>query len=162
MNTEQIKQALFIPPAPAPEVIEMNRANADALLVQLEGMGMSGALIDDLRMALSAPKAELWAVYSAGPGEIWPALDREQAEWIAEETTRQVNDALKERGSDLRVQNTVIPSPWAPAQHFQEVAEQMSVETLSFRQTAQAIAAERDQLAQELKILKAQGGRACA
>lgn len=154
MTPQQVNQALYAVPAPAPDVVEVNRENAESLLSQLEGMGMAHAIVDDLRMALCVPKAELWAVYSAGPDETWPALDRDHAEQIAEETTRKVNEALKEMGLDVKVQNVVIPSPWTPAQHYQEVAEQMSIETLSYRQIAKTVSTERDQLAAEVVQLK--------
>lgn len=116
---DRIIQFLTEPPAPAAEVVTLERAVAETIVRHLED---TGALVEPARLlnaALVEPKAELWAIHSVGPGEVFPALSREQAEQEAQE----LRDVIKV-GMGIDVEINVIPSPFEPAEHFEILAEE--------------------------------------
>lgn len=129
----------------APEVLEINRATLEALRSELGKAAPASALIGDLDTALAAPKVELWAVVGPVPGEVWPALDRDHAVFVAQDMARRAQEVLAKEGIAFDVQHHVVPSPWSPAEHFEVLAHQMVAEAENFRQAAIRATQARDQ-----------------
>ncbi len=63
-------------------------------------------------------KPELWAVHAQGPDDLYPAFSREDAEQHA----AALNSLSVPDG--VQVAAVVVPSPWAPAEHWKYAAEQ--------------------------------------
>ncbi|MEX5364378.1 hypothetical protein WCE03_21410 [Pseudomonas guariconensis] len=128
---EQIIEAMTAPPAPAGEVVTLDRVTLETILAELEAADPLRPLVTDLRAKLAEPKVELWAMHSVGPGEVYPCLSKEDAE-------RQAQD-LRDAGHRLKADRiakgecvemwgdwvaNVIPSPWEPDEHFEIMAEE--------------------------------------
>ncbi|WP_312903574.1 hypothetical protein [Stutzerimonas nitrititolerans] len=139
-TVEHIIQALSEPPAPAAEVVTLNRPMAERILAWLEdhpaiaGIALSTCEeVSVLRQALAEPKVELWAIHSVGPGEVYPCLSKEHAEREAKELFEQGEKMKADRiarGESVEhwhdwVAN-VIPSPWEPAEHFEILAGEIA------------------------------------
>jgi|GEM_PF-1804648 len=139
-TVEHIIQALSEPPAPAAEVVTLNRPMAERILAWLEdhpaiaGIALSTCEeVSVLRQALAEPKVELWAIHSVGPDEVYPCLSKEHAEREAKELFEQGEKMKADRiarGESVEhwhdwVTN-VIPSPWEPAEHFEILAGEIA------------------------------------
>lgn len=119
-----------------PEVLEINRCTLEGLLRELKAANPDSPLINDLDTCLAAPKVELWAVVGPVPGEVWPCLDHDHAEFVASDMTRRALVILKAQNITFDVKHEVVPSPWSPAEHFEALAHQMVDEAENFRQQA--------------------------
>jgi len=118
-TVDKIVQFLTAAPPPAGEVVTLPREVAERLAGTAEVHHGAFADVQAIRAALAEPKAELWAVHSVGPGEVWPALSRERAEQEAKD----LRDSMK-ANVGIEVQVDVIPSPWTPQEHFELLAEE--------------------------------------
>lgn len=138
MSIEQMLEALAAPPLPANEVVSLDRRTVERALTLLEShqdLAQAGpslcAEVCVIRQALAAPKVELWAMHSVGPGDVTPCMDKEDAERQAQEL-RDMGEKLKadriEKGESVEFWCdwiiNVIPSPWEPAEHFEIMAEE--------------------------------------
>ena len=137
MNTDQIMDAMFAPPTPANEVVPLDRATVEAILTELEAKDPNRGIVVGLRLKLSAPKVELWAMHSPGPGLLHPMLSREEAEAQAKATADRCAEIGQEQGWNLDpVTINVVPSPWEPTEHFQLAATERQEETDRMRELA--------------------------
>jgi len=130
-NIEQMLQAMTAPPDPAIEVLSLERSTVESILTELEEKDPLRTVVVYLRQRLSEPKVELWAIHSVGPGEVYPCLNREDAERQAQEL-RDLGHKMKAeriaRGESVEMWTDwvtdVIPSPWEPDEHFETMAEE--------------------------------------
>lgn len=132
MSIEAMIERMQAAPEPAPEVVSLERSIADQILTELEHKGPLDVLVTYLRNNLALPKVELWAMHSVGPGEIYPAFDREHAEKMVADM-RECEQREKQRLIDTNSPTlkywcdwvvNIVPSPWEPDEHFQELARQ--------------------------------------
>lgn len=140
-DIEKILEMMGSAPDPAGEVVALNRAVVVQLLADREHKGPLDPLVTYLRGQLDLPKIELWAMHSVGPGEIYPALNRDHAEKMlaglrkCEQSEKQrlidSNDPSLKYWCDWVV--NIIPSPYEPEEHFRELAEQSIEEAERFR-----------------------------
>lgn len=156
MNTEQVMNAINTPPAVAPDMLELSRETVEALLANLEASATTPqpSLIGELRLAVSTPKVELWAVFVAGPGELWPALNREHAEHIAQTVRARVDELFKAERLECALTISVIPSPYGAAEHFEVLADQMVDEARNYHLAALAATAARDKLRAQIERME--------
>lgn len=160
MNTDQMMDALFSAPTPANEVVPLDRATVEAILTELEASDPNRGIVVGLRLKLSAPKVELWAIHTVGPGEVYPALDRAHAERMVADL-----DACCQREKQRRIDEgkslehwfdwvtNIIPSPWEPDDHFEELARQSLDEEQRLRDGWTKADGERDELLAALQDL---------
>ncbi|CAI8805623.1 hypothetical protein [Pseudomonas zeae] len=135
---ERIIEAMMEPAPPATEVITLDRNIVERALTLMEShpdVAQGGpSLCNEVyvfRQALAEPTVKLWAIHSAGPGEEYPCLNKEDAERRAQEL-RDLGERMKQeriaRGESVELWNdwvtNVIPSPWEPAEHFEIMAEE--------------------------------------
>lgn len=167
MSIEQMLEVMAAPPLPANEVVTLDRRTVERALNLLEShqdLAQAGpslcAEVCVIRQALAAPKVELWAMHSVGPGEVYPCLNKEDAERQAQEL-RDVGHKLKAeriaRGESVEhwcdwVVN-VIPSPWEPAEHFEIMAEEWQDTHRELADYTTKLQAERDGLLTQLDNL---------
>ncbi len=130
-DIEQMLEALAAPPAPAVEVVTLERATVEGILTEMEEKDAQRPAVIYLRSVLAEPKLELWAIHSVGPGEVYPCLTKEDAERQASEL-RECGEKMKAeriaKGESVEMWTdwvtNVIPSPWEPAEHFEVMAEE--------------------------------------
>lgn len=129
---ERMLDLMSRPPEPAAEVVTLDRSVVVQLLAEREHKGPLDPVVTYLRAELAQPKVELWAMHSVGPGEIYPALDREHAEKMVADM-RECEQSEKQRLIDKKCPSlehwcdwvvNIVPSPWEPDEHFQELASQ--------------------------------------
>lgn len=138
----RILHNFYAPPAPAIEVVDLERAVVEKVLADLEAgdpiaLTADGRLVPYLRRMLAEPKRELWAMHSVGPGQIWPMLSKEHAEKHAKATQDRVAEVSRREGWSIGpVAINVIPSPYEPVEHFERFAEESERERVRFRQLA--------------------------
>lgn len=140
MSIETIMNAMFSPPDPAPEVVTLDRVTVETILAELEAADPLRSIVSDLRGVLAAPKVELWAMRSIGPNEVFPALSREHADTMAAGLVahgERIRQKMIERGESVEEwpewRADVIPSPWEPVEHFQELASNADDEAAILR-----------------------------
>jgi len=129
LNIEEQIAALMEAPDAAREVVTLDRSTVEAMLSELEAANPLRSLVVELRAKLAEPKVELWAMYTVGPGEIYPARDREHADFMyadlmaacAREKQRCI-DAGENMEYWQDWQAAIIPSPFEPDQHFEILA----------------------------------------
>lgn len=117
MNTEQLMYALAAPPEPSAPVLTMPATLAERIAEKLASIDLHGSELSELRALQALPAPQLWAIYSPGPGETYPCLNREDAEKQATKIADYVEKTVGERPTI-----NVIPSPWEPAEHFEIMA----------------------------------------
>lgn len=129
MSIEDQLNALFAPPEAAIEVVTLDRATVETILNELEATDPLRSLVSDLRAKLAEPKVELWAMFTIGANEIYPARDRAHADFMyadlmaacAREKQRMIDAGENmEYWQDWRA--VIIPSPFEPAEHFELLA----------------------------------------
>lgn len=140
-DVERMLDLMCRPPEPAAEVVTLDRAVVVQLLAEREHKGPLDPVVTYLRAELAQPKVELWAMHSVGPGEIYPALDREHAEKMVADM-RACEQSEKQRLIDKKCPSlehwcdwvvNIVPSPFEPAEHFEELASQTLDEEKSVR-----------------------------
>ncbi|WP_433899375.1 hypothetical protein [Pseudomonas sp. PSE1(2024)] len=162
---ERIIEALTAPPAPAAEVVSLDRGTVERALALLEShpdIAQGGpSLCQEVcafRQAMAEPKVELWAIHSVGPGEQYPCLNKEDAEKRALEL-RELGERMKQeriaRGESVEHwqdwATNVIPSPWEPAEHFEILAEECVEEADQLRQALIELKDQRNEIVEVLK-----------
>ncbi|MDD1977159.1 hypothetical protein [Pseudomonas tussilaginis] len=154
---EQIIEVMTAPPAPAAEVVTLDRATLATILVELEAANPLRSLVSDLRAKLAEPKVELWAMHSVGPGEVYPCLNKEDAERQAQElrdlgvrmkAARIAKGECVEMWGDWAA--NVIPSPWEPDEHFEIMAEEWQTNHQELAEHTTKLQAENDALRKSL------------
>ena len=171
---ERIIDALTAAPAPAIEVLTLDRQMIERALAWMEShpdiAQAGGSLCEEVcvfRQALAEPKVELWAIHSVGPGEEYPCLNREDAERRAKDL-RAMGDQMKAeriaRGESVQLWNdwvtNVIPSPWEPAEHFEIMAEEWMDDADNLRKEAIKLIDQRTELVAALELTR-ENLRAC-
>ena len=71
MNIVEMLDAMSTPPAPAPEVITLDRHIIETILAELEAADPLRSVVTGLRAALAAPRPELWVMFTPGPNETY-------------------------------------------------------------------------------------------
>lgn len=141
MSIEAMIEQMHRAPDPACEVVTLERVIVEQMLNELEHKGPLDPLVTYLRLNLSLPKVELWAMHSVGPGEYYPALNRAHAETMVAGIA-EACQAEKQRRIDAGESlehwfdwvSNVIPSPYEPDEHFEKVAEQALEEEQRMRE----------------------------
>ena len=131
MSIEQMLEQLAAPPAPASEVVALERATVENILAELEEKNPLRLDVAYLRRVLAEPKFELWAIHSVGSGEVYPCLNKEAAEEQAQ-ALRDMGEQMKAeriaKGESVEMWSAwvtnVIPSPWEPSEHFEIMAKE--------------------------------------
>lgn len=147
-------------PDPACEVVTLERVIVEQMLNELEHKGPLDPLVTYLRLNLSLPKVELWAIHSVGPGEVYPALDRAHAESMVAgmaEACKRYKQRLIDDGDSLEhwfdwVVN-IIPSPYEPEEHFRMVAENALEEEDRLRDGWTKAGDDRDKLLLQMNLI---------
>ncbi|WP_449102799.1 hypothetical protein [Pseudomonas extremaustralis] len=80
MNVVEMLDAMSRPPAPAPEVVTLDRPVVETILAELEAADPLRAVVTGLRTALAAPRPELWVMFTPGPNETYAFASKEDAE----------------------------------------------------------------------------------
>lgn len=153
MNVVEMLDAMSRPPAPAPEVVTLDRPVVETILAELEAADPLRAVVTGLRTALAAPRPELWVMFTPGPNETYAFASKEDADQAAADLIA-VGQRLKAeriaRGESVEFwhewQAEVVPSPWEPAEHFEEMALEQQEDAKSLRAMAVDSAAEIDAL----------------
>lgn len=101
-------------------------------------------------------REQLWAVHAQGPDDLYAAFDREDAEKHAAE----LNALPVPEG--ISVGAVVIPSPWAPVDHWQYLAEQEREHVAQYREHMAAKDAEIARLTEERRKLNAAYHNKCS
>lgn len=101
MNIVEMLDAMSRPPAPASEVVTLDRAIVEKVLAELEEASPLRASVTDLRAALAAPKVQLWAMFTPGPNEIYAFAVDSAAEI---EALKAEVDQLSQHNAALRQQ----------------------------------------------------------
>ncbi|NNA72150.1 hypothetical protein [Pseudomonas lactis] len=136
-DMQQIINALTAPPEPAIEVLTLDRKAAEEILNELEEKDPLRPIVTYLRRALTDPPIALWAMHSVGPGEVSACLSKEDAEHRAQAVRDACADAARRNNWDMGpITIDVIPSPWEPAQHFEECAIEWKAEADRLRALA--------------------------
>lgn len=171
---ERIIEALTSAPAPATEVVTLNRHMVERALALMEShpevAPVGPSLCEEVcafRQVLAEPKVELWAIHSVGPGEVYPCLNKEDAERRAQEL-RDLGERMKQEriGSGESVEHwhdwvtNVIPSPWEPAEHFEIMAEEWTDDSDHLRKVATKLTDQKIELVAALKLTR-ENLRAC-
>lgn len=165
---ERMIEAMTAPPAPATEVLSIDRRMVERALAWMEShpdiAEVGQSLCEEVctfRQALAEPKVELWAIHSVGPGEEYPCLNKEDAERRAQEL-RAMGDTMKAermaRGESVGLWNdwvtNVIPSPWEPAEHFEIMAEEWMDDADQLRTELIKLEDQRSDLVAALKLTR--------
>ena len=157
MNIVEMLDAMSTPPAPAPEVITLDRLIIETILAELEAADPLRAVVTGLRAALAAPRPELWVMFTPGPNETYAFASKEDAEQAAADLIA-VGQRLKAemiaRGENVEFwpewRAEVVPSPYEPAEHFEEMALEQQEDAKSLRAMAVDSAAEIEALKAEV------------
>lgn len=129
MSIEEQMEALFAAPAPAVEVVTLEATTVETILNELEQADPLRSIVVELRAKLAEPKVDLWAMFTIGANEIYPARDRAHAESMyanlmdacARYKQRRIDDGdSMEEWEDWKAE--IIPSPFEPADHFEILA----------------------------------------
>lgn len=161
MNVVEMLDAMSRPPAPAPEVVTLDRPVVETILAELEAADPLRAVVTGLRTALAAPRPELWVMFTPGPNETYAFASKEDADQAAADLIA-VGQRLKAeriaRGESVEFwhewQAEVVPSPWEPAEHFEEMALEQQEDAKSLRAMAVDSAAEIEALKAEAAQLR--------
>ncbi|GLX87864.1 hypothetical protein Pfra02_04330 [Pseudomonas fragi] len=161
MSVEAMLDAMSKPPLPAAEVVTLDRHVVEKILAELEEASPLRTVVTDLREALAAPKVQLWALFTPGPNEIYAFASKEDAELAAVDLIA-VGQRLKAemiaRGESVEFWHEwraeVIPSPWVPDEHFEEMALEQQDDATSLRAMAVDSAAEIEALKAEVAQLR--------
>lgn len=153
MNIVEMLDAMSTPPAPAPEVVTLDRPIIEAILAELEAADLLRAVVTGLRAALAAPRPELWVMFTPGPNETYAFGSKEDADQAAADLIA-VGQRLKAemiaRGESVEFWHEwraeVVLSPWEPAEHFEEMALEQQEDAKNLRAMAVDSAAEIDAL----------------
>ena len=153
MNIVEMLDAMSAPPAPAPEVVTLDRPIIEAILAELEAADPLRAVVTGLRAALAAPRPELWVMFTPGPNETYAFGSKEDADQAATDLIA-VGQRLKAemiaRGESVEFWHEwraeVVLSPWEPAEHFEEMALEQQEDAKNLRAMAVDSAAEIDAL----------------
>ena len=157
MNIVEMLDAMSTPPAPAPEVITLDRLIIETILAELEAADPLRSVVTGLRAALAAPRPELWVMFTPGPNETYAFASKEDAEQAAADLIA-VGQRLKAdriaRGESVEFwrewRAEVIPSPWEPDEHFEVMALEQQDDAKSLRAMAVDSAAEIEALKAEV------------
>lgn len=157
MNIVEMLDAMSTPPAPAPEVITLDRLIIETILAELEAADPLRSVVTGLRAALAAPRPELWVMFTPGPNETYAFASKEDAEQAAADLIA-VGQRLKAdriaRGESVEFWHEwraeVIPSPWEPDEHFEVMALEQQDDAKSLRAMAVDSAAEIEALKAEV------------
>ena len=157
MNIVEMLDAMSTPPAPAPEVITLDRHIIETILAELEAADPLRSVVTGLRAALAAPRPELWVMFTPGPNETYAFASKEDAEQAAADLIA-VGQRLKAemiaRGENVEFwpewRAEVVPSPYEPAEHFEEMALEQQEDAKSLRAMAVDSAAEIEALKAEV------------
>lgn len=157
MNIVEMLDAMSTPPAPAPEVITLDRPIIETILAELEAADPLLAVVAGLRAALAAPRPELWVMFTPGPNETYAFASKEDAEQAAADLIA-VGQRLKAemiaRGENVEFwpewRAEVVPSLYEPAEHFEEMALEQQEDAKSLRAMAVDSAAEIEALKAEV------------
>lgn len=161
MNIVEMLDAMSTPPAPAPEVVTLDRPIIEAILAELEAADPLRAVVTGLRAALAAPRPELWVMFTPGPNETYAFGSKEDADQAAADLIA-VGQRLKAemiaRGESVEFWHEwraeVVLSPWEPAEHFEEMALEKQEDAESLRAMAVDSAAEIEALKKEVARLR--------
>lgn len=157
MNIVEMLDAMSTPPAPAPEVITLDRLIIETILAELEAADPLRSVVTGLRAALAAPRPELWVMFTPGPNETYAFASKEDAEQAAADLIA-VGQRLKAdriaRGESVEFWHEwraeVVLSPWEPAEHFEEMALEQQEDAENLRAMAVDSAAEIEALKAEV------------
>lgn len=150
-DMQQIINAMTAPPDPAIEVLTLDRTVVVEALAELEEKEPLRPIVTYLRRALAEPAIALWAMHSVGPGEVHACLSKDDAEHQAQAVRDACADAAKRNNWDMGpITIDVVPSPWEPAQHFEECAIEWKAEADRLRALAIKLTAETEDLRKAL------------
>ncbi len=154
---EQQMNILMAPPEPAIEVLALDRTTVETILIELEEKDPVRPIVTYLRARLSEPKLELWAMFTPGPCETYAFASKEDAEEAAKdliESGRTIKAQMIERGENVEFfydwKAEIIPSPWEPDEHFEEMALEQQSECKRLRALAIEYGAENEALRKAL------------
>lgn len=161
MSIEEMIEQMHRAPDPACEVVTLERVIVEQMLNELEHKGPLDPLVTYLRLNLSLPKVELWAMHSVGPGEVFPALDRAHAEKMVQDM-KECEQREKQRLIDSNSPSlqywcdwvvNIIPSPYEPDEHFQMLAAQALEEEDRLRAGWAKAGDDRDKLLLQMHLI---------
>lgn len=163
MNVVDMLDAMSKPPLPAPEVVTLDRQVVEKILAELEEASPLRTIVTDLRAALALPKVQLWAMFTPGPNEIYAFASKEDAEQAAADLIavgQRIRADRIARGESVEFwpewRAEVIPSPWEPDEHFEEMALEQQQDAKDLRAMAVNSAAEIEALKAEVVQLRQQ------
>lgn len=160
-DISKILDALTAPPDPAAAVVTVSSSLAERIAEKLAKFDPYSSEVSELQALLAEPNPQLWAIHSVGPGDVYPCLNKEDAERQAQEL-RDLGHKMKAeriaRGESVEMWRdwvaNVIPSPWEPAEHFEIMAEEWLDSHRDLVEQAKATQAENEALKAELATLK--------